>query len=88
MKYKLLVTVLGASMAFATPANAEVANVSAFEKTQAEACAKAKSQAQRIYGRYDVIKGFGSCQCSAKRSSSGSIYGYNCNVDVYYEPKD
>jgi hypothetical protein len=85
LKYKLMSAVACASIMFATPANAEVDNVSAYEKTQSTACAEAKSMAR---SRSYVIKGFGPCQCSPHRASDGTILGYDCNVDVYFERKN
>lgn len=91
MKYRLMGAIACASAMIAAPANAEVGNVSASADTQADACAKAKNMAKLRYEGTDyrwVITGFGSCQCSAKRTSDGSIYSYSCNVDVYYKRRN
>lgn len=60
----------------ATGARAEIKNTYAYGDSRAEACSKAKSSAQRIYG--DRIVGFSACDCSTQ--SSG--YKWICNVDI------
>ena len=79
MKPLVLMTAIG-MMAVATPAHAGVDNFSATGGTQAEACAKAKSDARSIYGK--KVTGFGACQCSSK--SDAITTWYVCNVDVRY----